>query len=96
MTSPVSHKYEGRNHVEGCHQEIRQRQIEEEVVGDGPHTLMSCNFIADQLVIKTINQFTCNYPEYAGVADDGRHEDEWEADGPEDLIISPVLELGRP
>ena len=84
---PVSHKYEGRNHIEGCHQEIRQRQIEEEVVGDGPHTFMSCN---QRFLIGTINQPTCYDPENAGVAEDSRDQDEGEAERPEDLIIRPV------
>ena len=46
--------------------------------------------------MKTINQPTCYYPEDAGVADDGRDQDEGEADGPEDLIISPVWDLRGP
>ena len=96
ISSPVSHKYEGRNHIEGRHQEIGQRQIEEKIVGDGPHTLVSCNYSPDWTKIKTLNQSTCYDPEDAGVADDGRDEDEGEADGPEDLIVSPVWDLGRP
>ena len=34
---PVPHEEEAGDAVEGRHQEVGQRQVEEEVVGDAPH-----------------------------------------------------------
>ena len=47
-------------------------------------------------MIWAINQPTCYDPEHAGVAEDGRDQDEGEAQRPEDLVITPVWDWGGP
>ena len=40
---PVPHVDEVGDTVEGRHADVRQREVDEEVVGDAPHAAVGCN-----------------------------------------------------
>ena len=43
LDPPVPHVDEVGDTVEGRHGDVRQREVDEEVVGDAPHAAVNCN-----------------------------------------------------